>query len=243
MKLSTGKGSIPLYLQIIEFLISRISNGEWKPGDVIPSEINLARELDVSQGTVRKAITELVESNVLTRRQGLGTFVSNHDIDRALFHFFHISDNSGKKVLPDSEVVSCRRTKATKYEASRLALQTGERVIKIKRIRKIGSSPTIIETIVLPEGPFKGLGTDEDCQLPNMLYELYEKQYGITIHSADERLRAISATSQDAASLGIEQGSPLLVIERVAMSLDKTPVELRISRCDTRGHYYQNTIF
>ena len=243
MKLSTGKGSIPLYLQIIELLISRISNGEWKPGDVIPSEINLAGELDVSQGTVRKAITELVESNVLTRRQGLGTFVSNHDSDRALFHFFHLTDNSGNKVLPDSEVLSCKRKGATKYEASRLGLETGTRVIKIERIRKMDSKPTILETIVLPEAPFKNLGREDNCNLPNMLYELYEKQYGITIHSADEQLRAVSAGEKEASLLELEAGSPLLLIERVALSLDKTPVELRVSRCNTRGHYYQNTIF
>ena len=243
MKLSTGKGSIPLYLQIIELLIARISNGEWKPGDMIPSEINLASELDVSPGTVRKAITELVESNVLTRKQGLGTFVSNHDSDRALFHFFHITDDSGNKVLPDSEVLSCRRKKATKAESSALALQAGDRVIRIERIRKIASKPTIIETIVLPAALFGDLGKDRNCQLPNMLYELYEKQFGITIHSADEQLRAVSASQKDAELLRLGPGTPLLSIERVARTLDKTPVELRISRCDTSGHHYRNTLF
>ncbi len=241
--LSTGKGSIPLYLQIIELLVARISNGEWKPGAIIPSEINLAQELDVSQGTVRKAITELVESNVLTRRQGLGTFVSNHNNERALFHFFHISDDHGHKVLPDSEVLSCHTKKPTKREASKLALNSRDKVIKIERIRKMGSKPTIVETVVLPEKPFKNLGKANDCQLPNLLYELYEKQYGITIHSANEQLRAISANHKDAALLNIEVGTPLLAIERVALTLDKTPVELRISRCDTSGHHYQNTLF
>ncbi len=210
---------------------------------MIPSEINLARELDVSQGTVRKAITELVESNVLTRKQGLGTFVSNHDSDRALFHFFHITDDSGHKVLPDSEVLSCRRRKATKAEVSKLALQPGEKVIRIERIRKTASKPTIIETIILPAHLFGDLGKGDDCQLPNMLYELYEKQYGITIHSANEQLRAVSANQKDAKRLKLDEGTALLAIERVALTLDKTPVELRISRCDTSGHHYRNTLF
>ena len=76
-----------------------------------------------------------------------------------------------------------------------------------------------------------------------MLYELYEKQFGITIHSADEQLRAVSASEEDAGLLSISPGTPLLSIERVARTLDKTPVELRISRCDTSGHHYRNTLF
>jgi GntR family transcriptional regulator len=240
--LSTGRGSIPLYLQIIELLVTKISNGEWLPGDIIPSEINLAKELEVSQGTVRKAITELVENNVLTRKQGRGTFVSYHDNDRALFHFFHINNDNGDRVLPDSEVLHCRRRKASKSETVKLNLSTGDEVIKIERVRKISSKPTIIETIVLPSSPFNDLDKDQSCNLPNMLYELYEKQFGITIHSAEEQLRAIKANKQDAEILGLEKGSPLLAIERVALTLDKTPVELRISRCNTTQHYYQNTI-
>ena len=76
-----------------------------------------------------------------------------------------------------------------------------------------------------------------------MLYELYEQKFGITIHSADEQLRAVAASKQDAALLNIEVGAPLLEIERVALTLDKIPVELRISRCITSNHYYDNTLF
>ncbi len=241
--LATGKGSIPLYLQIIELLVSKISNAEWLPGETIPSEINLAKELDVSQGTVRKAITELVENNVLTRKQGLGTFVSNHNIDRALFHFFHITDNDGHKVLPDSKVLNCRRKKATKLEAHTLNLKPGDEVIKVERIRNLSSKPTIVETIILPEKPFTQLGKEGGCDLPNMLYELYEKHFGITIHSAEEKISAVKASKRDAIQLNVKPGSPLLKIERTALTLDKTPVEIRISRCTTINHYYQNTIF
>jgi len=241
--LATGKGSIPLYLQIIELLIAKISKGEWMPGDLIPSEINLAKDLNVSQGTVRKAITELVEDNVLTRKQGLGTFVSNHDTQRALFHFFHITDDNGHKVLPDSQVLNCRTKKASKSEAAKLHLQPGDEVIKIERVRKIASNPTIVESVILPAKPFSELASKDGCKLPNLLYELYEKQFGITIHSAREQLRAVKASKHDASILNLEVGTPLLVIERIALTLDKSPVELRISRCNTLKHHYQNTIF
>ena len=241
--LTTGKGSISLYMQIRELLITKVGKGEWLPGSIIPSEINLAQELGVSQGTVRKAITELVENNVLTRRQGRGTFVSNHDPHRALFYFFHIADNNGYKVLPDSRVLHCRRKPASRLEASKLQLAAGTNIIRIERVRNFAAKPTMVETITLPAEPFDGLGKEGNLDLPNTLYELYEKQYGITIHSADEQLRAVAASRHDAKILNLEVGTPLLEIERVALTLDKTPVELRISRCSTRKHHYQNTIF
>jgi len=241
--LTTGKGSVSLYMQIKELLTARVGNGEWLPGSIIPSEINLAQELGVSQGTVRKAITELVENNVLTRRQGRGTFVAYHDVDRALFHFFHITDNKGHKVLPDSSVLHCRRKTASRMETSKLQLVAGANIIRIERVRSFSAIPTMVETITLPAGPFTDLGREGDPDLPNTLYELYEKQYGITIHSADEHLRAVAASRHDAKILNLEVGTPLLEIERVALTLDKTPVELRISRCSTRNHHYQNTVF
>jgi GntR family transcriptional regulator len=205
--------------------------------------MNLAQELGVSQGTVRKAITELVENNVLTRKQGRGTFVSYHDPDRALFYFFHVTDNQGHKVLPDSRVLRCRRKSASRMEASKLQLAAGANIIRIERVRDFSAKPTMVETITLPARPFGDLGREGNCDLPNTLYELYEKQYGITIHSADERLRAVAASRHDAKILKLEVGTPLLEIERVALTLDKTPVELRISRCNTKNHHYQNTIF
>ncbi|MCP4982762.1 MAG: GntR family transcriptional regulator [Gammaproteobacteria bacterium] len=241
--LTTGKGSISLYMQIKELLTTKIGKGEWLPGSIIPSEINLAQELGVSQGTVRKAITELVENNVLMRKQGRGTFVSIHDTDRALFHFFHITDNNNHKVLPDSRVLHCRTKPASRMEAAKLHLAAGTDVVRIERVRSISAKPTMIETITLPAGSFDDLGREGNCDLPNTLYELYEKRFGITIHSADEQLRAVVASKHDGKILNLEVGTPLLEIERVALTLDKTPVELRISRCSTRNHHYHNTIF
>jgi GntR family transcriptional regulator len=241
--LSTEKGSISLYVQIRELLLARIAKGDWSPGSIIPSEMSLAAELGVSQGTVRKAITELVENNVLTRKQGRGTFVANHDVNRSLFHFFNITDNLGQKVMPDSRVLKCRRQPATRKESTMLKLPVGDDVIRIERVRSIGAKPTMIETITLPAQPFADLDKPSGIELPNTLYELYETKYGVTIHIADEQLRAVTASKQDARLLGVDPATPLLEIERVALTIDKTPVELRISRCVTKNHYYHNTCF
>lgn len=243
LQLSSVRGATPLYMQIKDLLVSRISSGQWSPGELIPSEIQLAQELGVSQGTVRKAISELVEKNVLTRKQGRGTFVAYHDSERSLFHFFHIVDNDGHKVMPESETLSCRRKRASKAESSRLQLAPGASVVSIERIRQLDGQPVILENITLPSEPFARLGRMGACDLPNMLYELYEKDFGITIHNAEEQLRAVPASEHDAALLHIAPETPLLEIDRIALTLDNTPVELRVSRCITRNHHYRNTIF
>ena len=243
LKLTNTRGGVPLYMQIRDLLVEKISAREWSPGGIIPSEIRLAQELDVSQGTVRKAITELVEANVLIRRQGRGTFVANHDDDRALFHFFHIYNDSGTKHLPECETLSCKRKRATRKESAILEIPNDSKVLCIDRIRSLDNIPAIVETIILPAEPFKDLVALPAEALPNMLYELYEIQFGITIHRAKEKLRAISATRSDAALLDVAAGTPLLEITRIALTLDGSPVELRTSRCSTSQHYYLNTVF
>ena len=240
--LSTDKHSSPLYLQIIDLLVDRIRDGAWSPGDLIQSEMKLASELGVSQGTVRTAITALVENRVLIRKQGRGTFVANHDDNRALFHFFHITDNQGNKVLPISEILSFKQKESSRFEAERLNLAADAQVLKIERVRSIAGKPTILETIVLPAASFNGLIDMDPSELPNTLYQLYESSFGITIHSAEEKLRAVIARTREAKILGVESGTPLLEIERIALTLDKTPVELRVSRLSTKNHYYDTIV-
>ena len=212
MVLLNAKGSIPLYMQIKDLLVARVTKGEWAPGDIIPSEIQLARELNVSQGTVRKAITELVENNVLVRRQGRGTFVATHDGERALFHFFHIVNDNGTKTLPECKTLSCRRKRASRVQASKLNLSSGVEVVYIERIRYLDDRPTILERIVLPTEYFPDLGKPKNCDLPNTLYEMYEANYGITIHRADEQLRAVAATDREASFLGVKFSAIRLLV-------------------------------
>src|SRR5258707_13395026 len=82
----------PLYAQVRALMIRRMVRGEWRPGDILPSEGRLAVEFGVSQGTVRKALDEMAAQNLVVRQQGRGTFVAQHSEAHALFHFFHIRD-------------------------------------------------------------------------------------------------------------------------------------------------------
>lgn len=226
----------PLYAQVKELMIGRMIEGIWKPGAVLPSEVQLAAEFGVSQGTVRKALDALAAENMVIRRQGRGTFVAEHDEDRTLFHFFHLVGTDGARQLPTSTVLSCRNGKANREEAGRLTIGRGAGVVRVRRMRKLNGTPSVFESIAVPIDLFPGLGTGGE--LPNTLYELYERGFGVTIARAEERLRAVGAPKEVAAQLKIEAGAPLLEIDRVAFALDGRAVEWRVSHCDTQRHHY-----
>ena len=240
--LSTIKGSVPLYIQIKELLVGKINDGDWLPGTLIPSEVQLAQELSVSQGTVRKAISELVESNVFTRKQGRGTFVASQNMQREFFHFLHVADNADNKTMPSGTTLSFRRKRANRTELEKLHLSSGDEVFYFERVRAFSAGVCMVDRISLPEYLFGSLSGATAGTLPSLLYEFYQDKCGVSVHSASEKLRAVAASSRDAELIGVDDGAPLLEIERVAMTLDKTPVELRLSRLNTESHHYQNTI-
>ncbi|MFT6389327.1 MAG: GntR family transcriptional regulator [Cellvibrionaceae bacterium] len=240
MIFSTANGSVPLYAQVQELLITRIIKGEWSPTEIIPSEIKLARELGVSQGTIRKAITGLVERKVLIRRHGKGTFVAGHNNARALFQFFRIHNEENEKALPESKTLTFTERCASTAESKKLKLPKKARIFFIERIRSLGGQPILVESIALPDHFFQGL---KDIDLLNTLYDLYEIEFSITVHRAEESLRAISASKHDAVILNLTEGAPLLEIERLALTLDNVPIELRVSRCTTEKHHYWNTLY
>lgn len=226
----------PLYVQVRELMIGRMVQGVWKPGAVLPSEVQLADEFGVSQGTVRKALDALAAENLVIRRQGRGTFVAEHDAERALFHFFRLVGEDGSHQLPGGTLLSCRGGKANRQEVARLDVGRDTRVIRLCRTRDLGGEPAIYETISVSAALFPGLGANGD--LPNTLYEFYERRYGVTITRAEERLRAIEAPAEAAEHLGLKPGAPVLEIDRVAFALDGRPAEWRVSLCDTRHHHY-----
>lgn len=232
-------GFRPLYRQVRDALIRRLVDGVWLPGQPLPSEMQLAAELKVSQGTVRKALDAMAAENLVVRRQGRGTFVARHDEERILFQFFRIVPDHGRRVFPLSQVQSCLGGKASPAERQMLALPKDSRVIRIARTRSIEERPVIAELIVLPERLFPGLA---ELEIPNNLYGLYAMQFGIAVGITREKLKAVAATPEQAEVLGIAPGAPLLAIDRLALSLDDTPVEWRLSACLTDTLHYESDL-
>jgi GntR family transcriptional regulator len=228
-------GFRPLYRQAKDALIGRIVDGTWKPGDVLPSESEIAADLGVSQGTIRKALDELAAEKFVVRRQGKGTFVARHDEARILFQFFKLIPDSGRSEFPESEILGVAVDTADARGAEVLGLRAGARVVRIERVRSLGGSVAISERIVLPRALFPGI---EKRDLPNNLYELYRAEFGVTIVRASEKLKAVAATRREAKHLGVAVGAPLLAIDRIAFAVDGRPVEWRVSLCRTDTLHY-----
>ena len=230
----------PLYQQVYDFLVKQIAAGEWGPGESLPSEQALAGRLNVSQGTVRKALDALAADSLIDRRQGKGTYVAEHTQERALFRFFRMARPGGARVLPISAGDVLKRRAARPAEVARLALQPGVEVYEVVRVRLMDGEPAVIEKIVVPAELFPGL--ERHDPLPNALYALYQREYGVNIVSAEEELRADVARKDDCRRLKVQAGAPLLLIDRVAVSLEGTRVEWRTSRCDTSHFVYAVTL-
>lgn len=229
---------LPLYSQVKELMIKRMTDKHWVPGMLLPSETELARELNVSQGTVRKALDELASDKLVIRKQGRGTFVSEHDSQRALFHFFNlIGREDGGRNLPKSHVLSIEDGLCNAQEKLHLDLESKDMVIRISRVRFLEERPVIYEVIAVPQHLFPYL-TESEASLPNTLYSLYESRYNVSVAKASEWLSANPATTDTAHHLLLNTGDPVLTIQRVAYTLSNRAIELRISHCDTTHHQY-----
>jgi GntR family transcriptional regulator len=216
-------GFRPLYRQVRDLLVQRIADGVWRGGEVLPAEPEIAADLGVSQGTVRKALDEMAVENLLIRRQGRGTYVACHGEDRILFQFFKLVPDSGARGFPESRIVDVDVGLADARAAAVLGL------------RSLAGHVCIFETIRLPKALFPGI---EKRDLPNNLYELYRAEFGVTIVNATEKLKAVKASRPVARHLGIEPGAPVLAIDRAAIAIDGRVVEWRMSLCLTETTHY-----
>lgn len=232
----------PLYQQIKALLLQGLDRGEWKPGEAIPSELELAARFQVSQGTVRKAIDELAAENLLLRRQGKGTFVATHHEAKVRFRFLRLTPDDDKPAVSGSRILDCRRVKAPADVAALLDMRPGDMVINLRRVLSFDESPTILDDIWLPGAPFKGLSAEllESSRSP--LYALFESEYGVSMVRAEEKIRAVAATENQAELLEVPVGHPLLQVERVSYTYGDRPMELRRGAYLTEKFHYRNSL-
>jgi GntR family transcriptional regulator len=233
---------IPLYRPIREQLLAGLQAGEWRPGEPIPSENELATRFGVSQGTVRKAIDELAAENLLVRRQGRGTFVASHQESRAQFRFLRLRPNDGEAVQPTSRILDCRRLRAPSEIARALDLKSGEPVVLIRRVLEFDGVPTVLDEIWLPGTPFRGLTAERLTAYTGPLYGLLETEFGTRMIRASERIRAVAAGREQAEALGVPDGSPLLLVDRVSSTYQDLKVEVRRGYYVTTSHHYFNEL-
>jgi GntR family transcriptional regulator len=232
----------PLYEQIKVFITQSLIAGEWKPGESIPSEIELAARFNVSQGTVRKAIDALAMENIVVRRQGKGTFVATHKEEQSKLRFLRLTSADGHKQPLNNRMLSCKRVKATAEIAQLTGLKKGTAVIEIQRLLSFADEPKILDYIIVQSKFFRGLNSSRISENNGSLYSMYETVYGIPMVRAEEKLTAVAASDDQGQLLNVEPGFPLLKVERVAYTYGDKPMEWRVGLCVTDEHHYMNEL-
>ncbi len=226
----------PLYKQVYDQLTQRLVNGHWKPAEALPSEMALAAELGVSQGTVRKALNQMVAENLLERQQGKGTYVAEHTQESSLFRFFRLREPDGQSLIPDTQVLSSARRAATKTESIKLNIKGKSQVVQLLRLRSLQGEPVIMEKVVLPLSVFPNI--DKELEMPNSLYTLYQDKYGISIVSVRDELRATEIPDEYADKLNLAVGSPVMMVERQSINIDGRVVECSEAYYATNKYVY-----
>lgn len=232
----------PLYQQIKALITQSLEQGEWKPGEMIPSEVELAARYKVSQGTVRKAIDELSAENLLVRRQGKGTFVATHHEDRTQFRFLRLMPDEGESAPHESHILECKRVRAPSEIARQLELKAGDSTVLIRRVLSFRGDPVVLDEIWLPGALFKGLTADRLVEYRGPMYGLFETEFGTRMIRAEERIRAVAAEAETAEILRVQKGYPLLLVERVSFTYGDRPVEVRRGWYVTTHHHYHNVL-
>jgi len=232
----------PLYRQIKGLLLARLQAGEWRAGEAIPSEMDLAARLGVSQGTVRKAIDELAAENLLVRRQGKGTFVSTHAEQKQQYRFLRLMPDEGHDPGVVRQLLDCRRLRAPAAVARQLQMRTGDAMVEVRRLLLSKGVPVVLDDIWLPGSLFKGLTADLLGRHRGPFYGLFESRFGVHMIRAEEKIRAVAADAEAAALLKVAPGSPLLSVERLSFTYGDKPVEWRRGLYNTSAHFYRNEL-
>ena len=232
----------PLYQQIKSLITHSLQSGEWKPGEAIPSEVDLAVRYKVSQGTVRKAIDALADENLVLRRQGKGTFVATHAEEKIQYRFLRLTPDSGEAGGLQRRFIDCRRMRAPAEVARALELKSGDTALQVRRLLYARGAPVVLDDIWLPAPLFKGLTAERLSEYQGPMYGLFETEFDVRMIRAEEQLRAVAADAAAAELLRLHVGAPLLSVERLSRTYGDKPVELRRGLYNTAAHYYRNEL-
>ena len=234
-------GDDPLYKHVKSRIVESLREGEWKPGELLPSEARLAELFKVGVATIRAAVGELAAAGLVVRLQGKGTFVAVHD-ERGIYRFFHVVRDGGERELPRSNLVSVAKGTADDETADLLQLPRSPRRHEVWRVRNVlhmGEAPVVVSDVQLPVELFPGLSAKRLRESGRTLYAAYQHLFGITIVKIREDLKAARADEVAAEHLKMRQGEPVIEMRRVAYSFDRRPVEVRRSQVDTRANHYR----
>jgi GntR family transcriptional regulator len=228
----------PLYCQVANVLVERIARGIWKPGTSIPNEVDLAREMGVSTGTMRKALNRLESNHLIVRQQGRGTYVEDQTKLNHLQRFDPLRHASGIAITSIGKVIAQEFGPATEIERVQLSLEADETVLRTTRIRTHMGRPYIYETAVIAASRFPGLNGDTG----DYVLAALGQKHGVILGQAVEQLTLCESTKEVASALDVAAGAILVKLDRIISAFASEPLEWRIGFCPLRDEKYVVTI-
>ena len=232
------KSPLPRYYQLKEIMREKIRVGEWKPGDLIPSERELGELYGISRMTARQAIMELVNEGLFYREQGKGTFVSQHKITQQLIHLTGFTEDiKARGQRPGTRVLSAAMCPADEETASRLRIEVGQMIYCLHRIRLADGEPLAVERSHLSFSGCERLLEEDFAQ--HSLYRTLEAKYGIMLVEAEQELEASVVGEDEAHLLNLAVGSPVLLTRRTTYTERDMPAEYaRSTYCGSKYIFY-----
>ncbi len=219
----------PLYLQARDLLMQRIIAGVWTPGSYLPSEMQLADELGISIGTVRKATDDLADQGLLERQHGRGTRVVTHSSASSRFRFLRFVHPDGRPLNPFAQLLARSVQKPSDEDRAHLDLSPREQVLVLLRTRTEAGVKLVYERIALPAKSFEQLGIRVGEEIVEEFYVFYQKSCGVTIVRTIDRISVDASSHIAAEHLEVAADTPLLKVDRIAIALDGKRQEYRQS--------------
>jgi GntR family transcriptional regulator len=215
-----------LHAQIYRALVERITRGDVRAGDRMPTESELMTSYSVGRATARRALDELRRANLVERRPGRGTFVSAPRLQASIPHLHSITTEIEELgYTPGSELVSARVVRADPIAAQQLNIERSDPVMQVKRLRTADGQPFYFAVSALNLVRFPHF-RDVDFSSPSLsLYRLFEEVTGRKVARVTQWLAAVAATGEAAGHLNVADGHPLLEMERVLFVDGDIPVE------------------
>lgn len=236
----------PLHEQVTKRIAGRIADGRWPEGFVLPPEADLARQLGVSEGTVRRAMQALTAEGLVMRRRRTGTVVTGrapqHTLDR-WYKYYRLHGRDGTLQNTETRYISLDRDTACRDQATRLKLQPGANIGRLVRLRISEGRPVMIDRIVLPECWLEGLPT-EPADMPPLLFRWLLERHGLRLSAIREQVTARIATLEDSALLELPEDTPtaLLDIDETAYDAMNEPLMTIRHAALTDAHCYVNEV-
>ena len=230
----------PLYKEVRRNLLQCLAKGEWKPGERLPAEPELAARFGVAIPTVRAGVADLAAAGILIRRQGKGTFVERHDSNAQEFRFSNILNARNANISTRRTRVVFRRVKADVDIATTLALtgRDAKLVYRIAAVLEADGKPVGIMDLILPLPLFERLSKADLEQTADNLYSVYQRVCGVTVLRMEERVYARVADQATAKVLKVPLKHPIMVVDRLAYTFDDVPVEIRRRSFEGLQHQY-----